>query len=46
VFADPQVVARGMRFRPKGAAVDGLASPIVIDGERMVAAGAAPPLAG
>jgi crotonobetainyl-CoA:carnitine CoA-transferase CaiB-like acyl-CoA transferase len=46
VFADPQVVARGMRFRPEGAAVDGLASPIVIDGERMVADKGAPPLAG
>lgn len=45
VFADPQVQARGMRFRPEGALVDGLASPIVIDGERMVAAGGAPPLA-
>ncbi|MBL8649863.1 MAG: CoA transferase [Sphingopyxis sp.] len=45
VFADPQVIARGMRFRPKGACVDGLASPIVIDGERMVAPGGAPPLA-
>ncbi|WP_168454715.1 CaiB/BaiF CoA transferase family protein [Sphingopyxis microcysteis] len=44
VFADPQVTARGMRFRPEGAFVDGLASPIVIDGERMVAAGAAPEL--
>ena len=46
VFADPQVIARGMRFRPEGASVDGLASPIVIDGERMVAAGAAPVLGG
>ncbi len=45
VFADPQVIARGMRFRPVGASVDGLAGPIVIDGERMVAAGGAPPLA-
>ncbi|WP_332816956.1 CaiB/BaiF CoA transferase family protein [Sphingopyxis sp.] len=45
VFADPQVQARGMRFRPEGASVDGLASPIVIDGERMVAAEGAPPLA-
>lgn len=44
VFADPQVAARGMRFRPEGAFVDGLASPIVIDGERMVAAGGAPRL--
>ena len=46
VFADPQVQARGMRFRPDGAYIDGLASPIVIDGERMVAATGAPPLAG
>jgi crotonobetainyl-CoA:carnitine CoA-transferase CaiB-like acyl-CoA transferase len=45
VFADPQVQARGMRFRPDGAQIDGLASPIVIDGERMVAHGGAPPLA-
>ncbi|MDZ3831994.1 MAG: CaiB/BaiF CoA-transferase family protein [Sphingopyxis sp.] len=44
VFADPHVVARGMRFRPEGAHVDGLASPIVIDGERMVASCGAPPL--
>lgn len=46
VFADPQVQARGMRFRPEGALIDGLASPIVIDGERMVAPTGAPPLAG
>ena len=46
VFADPQVIARGMRFRPDGAFVDGLASPIVIDGERMAAPGGAPPLQG
>lgn len=45
VFADPQVIARGMRFRPDGAFIDGVASPIVIDGERMVAATGAPPLA-
>lgn len=44
VFADPQVIARGMRFRPDGASVDGLASPIVIDGERMAAPTGAPPL--
>ena len=44
VFADPQVVARGMRFRPEGASIDGVASPIVIDGERMVAPTGAPPL--
>ncbi len=46
VFADPQVIARGMRFRPEGAFVDGVASPIVIDGERMVAPGGAPVLGG
>lgn len=46
VFADPQVTARAMRFRPEGAFVDGLASPIVIDGERMVADGGAPRLGG
>lgn len=45
VFADPQVQARGLRFRPEGAFVDGVASPIVIDGERMVAPGGAPVLA-
>ncbi|MEI4506374.1 CaiB/BaiF CoA-transferase family protein [Sphingopyxis sp. CCNWLW253] len=45
VFGDPQVIAREMRFRPDGASVDGLACPIVIDGERMVAATGAPPLA-
>ena len=45
VFADPQVQARGMRFRPEGARVDGLASPIVIDGERMAASKGAPQLA-
>ena len=44
VFADPQVIARGMRIRPDGAVIDGVASPIVIDGERMVAATGAPPL--
>ena len=46
VFADPQVIARGLRFRPEGAFVDGVASPIVIDGERMVAPGGAPVLGG
>lgn len=44
VFADPQVIARGMRFRPDGAAIDAVASPIVIDGERMVARDGAPVL--
>ncbi len=41
VFADPQVMARGMAIRPDG--LPGLASPIVIDGERMVAERGAPP---
>jgi len=40
VFADPQVVARGMAIRPDG--LPGLAGPIVIDGERMVADRGAP----
>ena len=40
VFADPQVVARGMAIRPDG--LPGLAGPIVIDGERMVADCGAP----
>ena len=35
VFADPQVRARGMRVEVQG--LPGVASPIVIDGERMVA---------
>jgi glutaryl-CoA transferase len=35
VFADPQVIARGMRISPGG--VPGIASPIVIDGNRQVA---------
>jgi crotonobetainyl-CoA:carnitine CoA-transferase CaiB-like acyl-CoA transferase len=34
VFADPQVIARGMKIDREG--IPGLASPIVIDGERMV----------
>jgi crotonobetainyl-CoA:carnitine CoA-transferase CaiB-like acyl-CoA transferase len=34
VFADPQVIARGMQIEREG--LPGLASPIVIDGERMV----------
>ena len=34
VFADPQVIARGMRIDPGG--VPGVASPIVIDGKRQV----------
>ena len=35
VFADPQVIARGLRIDPGG--VPGVASPIVIDGKRQVA---------
>ena len=35
VFADPQVIARGLRIDPGG--VPGVASPIVIDGRRQVA---------
>jgi crotonobetainyl-CoA:carnitine CoA-transferase CaiB-like acyl-CoA transferase len=35
VFADPQVAARGLRIERDG--VPGIASPIVIDGERQVA---------
>ena len=34
VFADPQVIARGMRIDPGG--VPGVASPIIIDGKRQV----------
>lgn len=39
VFADPQVVARGMRLDPgsDADALPGLGCPIMIDGERMVA---------
>lgn len=40
VFADPQVIARGMRVATEG--LPGVASPIVIDGERMVADKASP----
>ena len=40
VFADPQVIARGMRIERDG--VPGVASPIVIDGERMVSDSASP----
>lgn len=42
VFADPQVIARGMQIERGG--VPGLASPIVIDGERMVSDKASPKL--
>jgi crotonobetainyl-CoA:carnitine CoA-transferase CaiB-like acyl-CoA transferase len=41
VFADPQVVARGMQVAPGG--LPGVASPIVIDGARMVAERPSPP---
>jgi crotonobetainyl-CoA:carnitine CoA-transferase CaiB-like acyl-CoA transferase len=41
VFADPQVVHRGMRL---DGATPGLASPIVIDGQRQVAPGGSPAL--
>jgi crotonobetainyl-CoA:carnitine CoA-transferase CaiB-like acyl-CoA transferase len=42
VFADPQVVARGLKLDLDG--VPGVASPIVIDGKRQVADQASPPL--
>ena len=42
VFADPQVVARGMRLDLGG--IPGLASPIVIDGKRQVAEQPSPSL--
>ena len=42
VFADPQVVARGLRIDLDG--VPGVASPIVIDGKRQVAARGSPAL--
>jgi len=44
VFADPQVVSRGLRIDNEG--VPGLASPIVLDGRRQVAEGGSPPLCG
>ena len=40
VFADPQVIARGMKIERDG--LPGIASPITIDGERMVADRASP----
>jgi crotonobetainyl-CoA:carnitine CoA-transferase CaiB-like acyl-CoA transferase len=43
VFADPQVIARGLRIDPGG--VPGVASPIVIDGRRQVADRPSPPRA-
>ncbi|MDQ8754822.1 CaiB/BaiF CoA-transferase family protein [Sphingosinicella sp. LHD-64] len=42
VFADPQVIARGMRIDAGG--VPGVASPIVIDGARQVARSSSPAL--
>ena len=42
VFADPQVIARGMRLDLDG--VPGIASPIVIDGKRQVVDRASPAL--
>lgn len=42
-FANPQVVHRGMAIELGG--IPGVASPIVIDGERMVATRPSPPLA-
>ena len=42
VFADPQVITRGMRIAPDG--IPGVASPIVIDGKRQVSEAASPPL--
>jgi len=44
VFADPQVVARGLRIERDG--VPGVASPIVIDGKRQVAERGSPALDG
>ncbi|WP_439540348.1 CaiB/BaiF CoA transferase family protein [Sphingomonas sp.] len=40
VFADPQVIARGMQIAAEG--LPGVASPIVIDGQRMVSDRASP----
>lgn len=44
VFADPQVVARGLRIETDG--VPGVASPIVMDGKRQVAEKGSPGLGG
>lgn len=44
VFADPQVVARGMRIETGGDDLPGLAAPIVIDGVRIGSALGAPRL--
>ena len=46
VFDDPQVIARGMKIAPAVTPLAGLASPIVIDGVRMVARDGAPRLSG
>ena len=43
VFADPQVVSRGIRIERAG--IPGIASPIVIDGKRQVSDLGSPPLA-
>ena len=43
VFADPQVVARGLRIDRGG--IPGVASPVVIDGRRQVSDRPSPPLA-
>jgi len=40
VFADPQVIARGMRIERGG--IPGVASPIVIDGARMISPSPSP----
>ena len=40
VFADPQVIARGMQITVDG--LPGLAGPIVVDGHRLVASSASP----
>ena len=42
VFSDPQVISRGLAIEHAG--VPGLASPIIIDGARMIAAAGAPDL--
>ena len=44
VFADPQVIARGMQVAVGEQGLPGLAAPIVIDGDRMVGEAASPRL--
>ena len=44
VFADPQVIARGMQVAVGEQGLPGLAAPIVIDGDRMVGKAASPRL--